>query len=220
MKRHGSSGDAPGRGPRTRSQAWKPLLGVVGLAAVAIVVMAPVRGTLAPPLPLEVVAVVASPLASALPASTPSATARPPAASVPDGPPEPVKFEDLSGFEYPLDTSGLQPATVAPDPVPAKVRALDGRVVTIDGFFMPLKMDGNRMAAFLLMNCMPSCCYGKPQRVNDWVLVLAKGDATFEIPNAANVKVKGRLNVKEMLGKHKQLAGLYRLECESITPNE
>jgi hypothetical protein len=131
------------------------------------------------------------------PASAPSAA--------PNGEPkcEYVTFDDLSGFDY-------DPAADAKREIPAKVRALSGRDLAVEGYIMPLAYEAGGVRKFLLMKNQFGCCFAVTPKLNEWVEVTMEGGSVAEYAPHVLVTVWGRLDVTEEL-KGGVVAGLYRM---------
>ena len=143
------------------------------------------------------------------------------APAAPSGPATSASFEMLSSYEYPMDVYDVPVprGPNEPDPVPAPVRALSGKRVAIQGYIMPVKMEGPKIAAFLLTAFMPACCFGRAPRVNDWILVtLPKPTELPKGQHAALMNVTGVLTVNERYGKNKALIGMYSMDAEAVAP--
>lgn len=124
----------------------------------------------------------------------------------PAGPaaPRSLTFETLGAFD--------------PRDVPPAVRALDGQVVRIEGFVMPVKMNGKHLAAFMLMSFVPDCCFAKEPRVNDWVMVGVPAELALSPSGLDYAVVTGRLQVKPVKDATGELAGLFALHASTVTP--
>jgi len=134
---------------------------------------------------------------------------------------EKVSFSQLSGFPFDvtvamadgstnLATASQSTLSRIPDPV----RALDGRLVAIRGFLIPLRMDEGLTVEFLLMRDQNLCCFGTVPKVNEWILVRAEGRGVKPVMDQP-ITVLGRLQVGE-LRENGFLTGIYRMEADQI----
>ena len=142
------------------------------------------------------------PAAAALhptPAAEPSAPA--------PGEPEPVSFDDLSGFEF-VSYGGRGKDE---HEVPAKIRALTGKSVVIDGFMMPLSYEAGGAKKFLLMRYRFGCCYAVAPKINEWIEVTMQSGVADYLPDTIDT-VWGVLTVKEEI-KDGVTTGLYTLKA-------
>ncbi len=123
----------------------------------------------------------------------------------------PVGFDKLASFEFtaPEDESK---APAAEAQIPAKVRELDAREVTVTGFMLPVKMDGGLVTEFLLVKDPMMCCYGVMPKVNEWVVVKMIGKG---VPPLMDVPItfQGQLKVGQIY-EGGYLTGLYLLKGE------
>jgi hypothetical protein len=137
-----------------------------------------------------------------VPAPAPSPPSAPPAAGE-DGEFEPVSFDELASFTFTQYASGEK------HEVPAKILALSGKRIAVDGYVMPLSYEAGGAKKFLLMRYRFGCCYSVPPMLNEWIEVtMAKGVADY-IPDTLST-VSGVLTVKEET-KDGAATGLYTM---------
>jgi len=112
-----------------------------------------------------------------------------------------VDFKFLGGFDYEENQE-----------IPEPVNRLNGRVVEIEGFMLPVDFDEGKVNSFLLMNSRMACCFGVMPRINEFVYVeMPKGKSTkfmTDIP----ISVSGRLEI----GEDNLVGGLYTLEASKV----
>jgi hypothetical protein len=126
---------------------------------------------------------------------------------------EAVSFSTLSNFEYelpdPLDPSAK------PDlnQVPAPIKALNGKQVSIRGFMLPLDLDNTGVGEFMLNGSLDMCYFGAPVRMNEWVLVRMAGTKKARFTHLPIV-VSGKLEVGEQM-KNGRVMSLYRMSAVS-----
>jgi len=124
-----------------------------------------------------------------------------------------VDFNKLSNYEYELpDPFDPTPRTLLNE-VPAAIKALNGRLVSIEGFMLPLDLNPEGVSQFMLNASIDMCYFGAPVRMNEWILVKMKGGRRAKFTHLA-LNVKGRLEVGEEM-KNGRVASLYRLEADS-----
>ena len=83
---------------------------------------------------------------------------------------EPVAFSALSNYEYELPDP-LEPSSKAPtNVIPASVKALNGKMVSLEGFMLPLDLTPEGVSVFMLNASLDLCYFGAPVRMNEWVL--------------------------------------------------
>jgi uncharacterized protein len=126
---------------------------------------------------------------------------------------EPVSFSTLSNFEYelpdPLDPS----AKPNLNQVPAPIKALNGKQVSIRGFMLPLDLDNTGVGEFMLNGSLDMCYFGAPVRMNEWVLVRMAGTKKARFTHLPIV-VSGTLEVGEQM-KNGRVMSLYRMSAVS-----
>jgi hypothetical protein len=126
---------------------------------------------------------------------------------------EQLSFAVLSDFDYEVPDP-LDPASkVQSDQLPAKVRALNGKMVSIRGFMLPLDLDADGVSQFMLNASFDMCYFGAPVRMNEWILVKMKPGKKAKFSHLA-FNVNGRLEVGEEI-KNGRVLSLYRLEADS-----
>lgn len=114
----------------------------------------------------------------------------------------PVEFSLLAGFQAALGV-----------PLPSAVAALDGQIVTITGYMVPVAFSDDKVSAFVLVRNQLLCCYGQEPRVNEWVFVECAPPVKPLMDEP--VQVFGRLRVAPE-GKDGELACLYRLQADVV----
>jgi hypothetical protein len=120
--------------------------------------------------------------------------------------PDPMFGEDVPAPEPP----------VAEDRIPARVRALDGRRISLVGYMIPVAFDENGLAKeFLIIRSPLVCCYGAVPAPNEWVVAKMEGksvEAKMDVP----LRFYGTLHVGEFY-EGKAFTGLYRLDTEKVS---
>lgn len=196
-------GEAPGRTPAKGPDLVRTVAGLVLISSTIIFTLAsapprrrPLAGLSAPGAPVAPEPSAAGArLALGEPASPPGPTG-----------PQALSFETLGGF------SGRD--------IPRSILALDGQVVRIEGNVLPVKMKGQKLAAFMLTAFVPDCCFGQEPRVNDWVMVGVPPDLNLPAKDLDYAVVTGRLTVKPVKDSTGELIGLFALHATTVTPAE
>jgi hypothetical protein len=124
-----------------------------------------------------------------------------------------IEFSTLSNFEYELPDPFDVGAPAKKYDVPAKVKALDGTLVELEGFMLPLDITPDGVSQFMLNASIDLCYFGAPVRMNEWVLVRMKGGTRAKFTHLATT-VRGRFEVGEVM-KNGRVTSLYRLEADS-----
>jgi hypothetical protein len=125
---------------------------------------------------------------------------------------QPVAFSTLSNYEYelpdPLDPSSRAPQNV----IPASVKSLNGKMVALEGFMLPLDLTPEGVSVFMLNASLDMCYFGAPVRMNEWVLVKMKAGTRAKFTHLATT-VKGRFEVGEEM-RNGRVTSLYRLVAD------
>ena len=133
-----------------------------------------------------------------------------------------VTFDKLAGFDFVM-TKGMADGTGDPmdlykqakAQIPEEVSAFDGKKVVIQGFLLPVKMNGSLAVEFLLMRNQSMCCYGVPPKVNEWITVQTSGPGVKPVMDQP-ITVAGVLHVGPIM-ENSSLAGIYRLVAAKIS---
>ena len=123
-----------------------------------------------------------------------------------------LQFSALSNYEYELPDP-LEPSSKAPvNVIPPAVKALNGRMVSLEGFMLPLDLTPDGVSVFMLNASLDLCYFGAPVRMNEWVLVKMKPGTRAKFTHLATT-VKGRFEVGEET-KNGRVTSLYRLVAD------
>ena len=99
--------------------------------------------------------------------------------------------------------------------VPSALRTLDGQRLRLNGYVVPLEMEGQRIQSFLLVRDQMLCCFGKMPALHEWVFVEFPRGAGLELQSDRPVEVSGRLWAREEREKG-VVTSLYRMEAEKV----
>jgi hypothetical protein len=121
---------------------------------------------------------------------------------------ESTSFDELSGFECAVSASDAN----GKYPIPAKVLALSGRKVVVDGYMMPLAYEAGGAKKFLLMRYRFGCCYAVTPKINEWIEVTMQGGSVADYLPDTIATVWGVLDIKEEL-RDGVASGLYKLKA-------
>jgi hypothetical protein len=153
-------------------------------------------------------------LASAAHAQTPSATNAPAPLTVGKDGVTIADFAKLAGFAYTVSdtpmTNQVFGKDVSDKQIPADVKALDTKKVTITGYMMPLKEQGDKSTEFLIMRTQSSCCYGIAPAINELITVKASGEGVPTIMDDL-VQVQGTLRVGTVR-EDGYIVGVYQMD--------
>ncbi|HEY6166800.1 MAG TPA: DUF3299 domain-containing protein [Verrucomicrobiae bacterium] len=169
----------------------------------------PIKGE--PIQPAPAVATVTATPASAAPAAAPAKTASDEFSA--------VGFDKLAGFTYEMpDETNVKtnaPAAPAKEQIPADIKKLNNQRVALQGFMLPLKVEGGLITELLIMRDQSMCCYGSVPRINEWVSVKMTNKGVKPIMDQT-VTLYGTLKVGEMY-ENGYLVGIYAMDGEKMT---
>lgn len=123
-----------------------------------------------------------------------------------------IDISDLSDFEYytPLPGEKVDEGLRAPNKIPESVLNLNGKQVSITGYMMPVRVDGEgKVSEFALNGNYDMCFYGAPSKINQWVHVKMRDGVKAAFSHNATV-VSGTLEVGELI-EDGEVISLYRL---------
>jgi hypothetical protein len=124
----------------------------------------------------------------------------------------PVDFNKLSSYEYEVPDPFDPTPRKLQNTIPEAIKALNGKMVAIEGFMLPLDLTPQGVSVFMLNASIDMCYFGAPVRMNEWVLVTMKGGKRAPFTHLATT-VKGKLSVGEEM-RNGRVGSLYRLEAE------
>ena len=132
-----------------------------------------------------------------------------------------VGFDRLAGFAMPLTqdlVSGTNSASANAQlnaMIPADIRALDHRKLTVEGFMVPLEFEKDKAIEFLLVQAPFGCCFGTPPQIHELIKVRVKSPGVSPILDGP-VRARGIFQV----GAEREsgfLSSIYRMDAESVT---
>jgi hypothetical protein len=133
----------------------------------------------------------------------------------------PLGFETLSGFPFWVTdqmVDGKENAVAASlktmGQIPAQVKALNEKEVSLMGFMLPMKFEGKLTTEFLLLKNQGLCCYGMPPKITEWVNVRMAGKGVRLIMDEP-VTVSGVLHVGDVRANG-ELVGIYSLDADKV----
>ena len=132
-----------------------------------------------------------------------------------------VGFDQLAGFKVTLNNELLfntnRPAWADAQVnamIPDRLRAADGKNLSVDGYMIPLTYQWKKVTQFILAMNQNTCCFGGNPQVHEFIIVTAPGDGVadqMDIP----LRVTGVLQVGAF--RHQgTLSGIYRLTAQSV----
>jgi hypothetical protein len=134
----------------------------------------------------------------------------------------PVGFDKLSSYTFEMSDDLLAPATndtsaataKTEAQIPAAIKALDKKRVAVQGFMLPLKVEGGVVTEMLIMKDQSMCCYGVVPRINEWISIKMVKDGVKPIMDQP-VTLYGTLRVGEMR-ENGYLVGIYAMDGEKM----
>ncbi len=116
-----------------------------------------------------------------------------------------VDFNFLGGYKY-GDS----------EDIPEPVRELDGRMVELSGFMLPVDTRMGEVSSFLILNSRMACCFGVMPRENEFVFAKMQNGETVDYMNDTPVSVSGIFEV----GKENEVSGIYTLKVKHFSLKE
>lgn len=147
---------------------------------------------------------------------------------------EPVGFAKLAEFVYETDAAiagaHTPPGAVAQkeqepaekkkgdDQIPAAVKGLSGKKVTVQGFMIPIDFRRGGSNEFILVSTIPSCFFCQVPMPNQWIEVKMKDAERVPYPGDELITVAGTIEIGAKFdGEYFQ--SLYRMEGEKVVPH-
>ncbi len=194
---------------------------------------APIHGDLISPLPTP--AAVTAPVPSAPVATAPvTNTATADSAKSPAGEPahnskdnsyQEVGFDRLGAYPFQVSdemVSGaadkLSTSDTINHQIPADIKALNEKQISIKGFMLPLMVRHAQVSEFLLLRNQMMCCYGIVPKMNEWVVVNMAGRGVKSVMDRP-ITVSGTLRVGE-IRENGSLVGVYQLNGDKLEAPE
>jgi hypothetical protein len=132
-----------------------------------------------------------------------------------------IGFDKLSSFPFEVthqmmdeNKTGLSASLETMRQIPEQVKALNGREVSLRGFMLPMKYEGQKATEFLLLKNQGLCCYGMPPKITEWVNVRMAGKGVRAIMDQP-VVVCGIFHVGDVR-ENGDLVGIYRLDADRL----
>jgi hypothetical protein len=133
-----------------------------------------------------------------------------------------VGFETLATFDFEVSDDLMAPPVEQLDDarvkteeqIPAKVKALDKQQVALQGYMLPLKVEGGLVTELLIMRDQSMCCYGTVPRINEWVSVKMVSKGVKPVMDQP-ITMFGKLKVGEMR-ENGYLVGIYQMDGDKM----
>jgi hypothetical protein len=132
-----------------------------------------------------------------------------------------VGFDQLSAFDMNL-TDDLELNTNNPAwadakvnaMIPARVRALDSRDISVEGFMLPVEFEKNKVVEFMLARDPMGCCYSTVPEINQFIYVRVKPPGVEPVIFNTS-RARGVFHVGAERGNG-ALTTIYRMDAESV----
>lgn len=133
---------------------------------------------------------------------------------------ERVGFDRLSGFKFVPPEPTLDGSTPegGDEQIPADIKGLNGKKLTVTGYMLPVRLVQGRATEFLLVKDPSMCCYGVMPEMNEWVVVKMKDGG---VPPVMDVPVSfyGEFKVGATF-ENGYMIGIYELAGEGMAKAE
>jgi len=162
----------------------------------------------APPAPAAVTTALTQP------ANVPAPASAVPPAPAGKGTVQTVEFTKLCSYEYLVpdipNTNQVHGSDIADKQIPAEVKALDKKKVSVVGYLMPLKEEDGKSTEFLLMRTQSSCCFGIAPTITELITVKAAGKGVPTIMDDL-IEIQGTLKVGTVR-EDGYIVGVYQMD--------
>ncbi len=129
-----------------------------------------------------------------------------------------VPFAVLANYPYdPYLRFDTPPGEEPGEQIPEKIKALNGSVISVEGFMMPIEMRNDVVRTFLLVRNRMMCCFGVQVSMNEWVLVKMRGANGARFYNDVPLRVRGKIEVGEDV-QDGMVMSLYRMYADEVLP--
>ncbi|HWC61325.1 MAG TPA: DUF3299 domain-containing protein [Verrucomicrobiae bacterium] len=132
-----------------------------------------------------------------------------------------IGFDKLAGFPFTVSDDLLSTTNQIASAdekvnamIPADIRALDHRKLSIEGFMVPIQYDNGKTADFMLVRAPFSCCFGSPPQTHELVMVHLKPPGV-ELITDGPVRARGVLHVGAQR-EQGYLSSIYSMDAESL----
>lgn len=125
-----------------------------------------------------------------------------------------VSWKVLAGLPYGPKVKHTKPLFVPP-----AIARLQGAPLRLSGYMLPVEMDGENVATFILVRNQAMCCFGRTPEMNEWVMVRFKGGSSVPMNMDRPISVSGNFEVGEEL-EEGAVVSLYRMVAERVEIDE
>ena len=113
-----------------------------------------------------------------------------------------IELSDLSAFDYQPEVPESSDRVVRSDKeylltfLPEPILKLDQKSISITGYMMPIKSDGQIVQEFLLVPNTMACCFGVMPSYNEFIYVKMTGPGALAVDNVP-ITLYGKLSIEE-----------------------
>jgi hypothetical protein len=113
-----------------------------------------------------------------------------------------IQMADLSAFDYQPEVPESSDRVVRADKdyltsfLPETILNLDKKSISITGYMMPIKSDGQVVQEFLLVPNTMACCYGIMPSYNEFIYVQMSGPGALAVDNVP-ITLYGKFSIEE-----------------------
>jgi len=113
-----------------------------------------------------------------------------------------INLTDLSAFDYQPEVPDSSDRVVRAEKeylsgfMPQEILKLDKKSISITGYMMPIKSDGQVVQEFLLVANTMACCYGVMPSYNEFIYVKMAGPGAIAVDNVP-ITLYGKLSIEE-----------------------
>ena len=133
-----------------------------------------------------------------------------------------VGFDQLGGFKVTLNNELLfntnRPAWADAQisaMIPARIRAADGKKISVDGFMIPLEYNGKKVSKFILAMNQNTCCFGGNPKLTDRIQIRLTGGKKIEFSEKL-FAVAGTFHLRPSQAKGLDGGVIYHLDAEFV----
>lgn len=130
-----------------------------------------------------------------------------------------LSLDALDDFEFEaLMDSVVGRAAEDAEPIdfPAEIKALDGKVVSLTGYMIPVDWQRTNVLKFMLVRDLLACCFGGAPQPDEWVDAELVQGAKAKYYPFVPVVAKGRFSIQGMPDEQGYAAGCYRLDVTKV----
>ncbi|MBX3167432.1 MAG: DUF3299 domain-containing protein [Candidatus Eremiobacteraeota bacterium] len=102
---------------------------------------------------------------------------------------------------------------------PPAITNLNGTPLRLSGYMLPVDMDGEKVATFVLVRNQAMCCFGQTPAMNEWVMVRFPAGRSVAMNMDQPISVMGNFEVGEQI-EEGAVISLYRMVADRVEIDE